>query len=96
MRFLVLYKFASGPLRVYGGLLDPLDEFRTLHLNSFVCRFYFTLLSILQLPLLFLDGDETLLELITTEDDGKGSLFSFTSSELCIEFRFILGQKIRL
>lgn len=68
-----------------------MDEFSTLDLSALVRRFDFTLLSIFQLPLLFLDGDETLLELIPPKDDGKGRLFSFTSSELGIEFRFTLG-----
>lgn len=61
MYFMCLYKLACSPLRVYRGLLDPLDEFSTLNLSTFVCRFYFALLPIFQLPLLFLDGDKTLL-----------------------------------
>jgi hypothetical protein len=92
----ILQPFPGRPDRKRRRGLEPRDEFITLDLDALVRRFYLGLLPVLQLPFLFLDGDETGLELVRSKDDNERHFISFTRCKLSWQFWFGLGQEVSL
>lgn len=76
--------------------MKPLDQSISLYLRPFVVRLNLHLLTIDQLPFLLLHGHKPRLQFVSAEYDGKWYFITFTRCELRRQFRFSLGQEIRL
>ena len=84
------------PLLECLSAFDPFYQLLSLYLRPLIFVLDFLFDSIDEVPLLLLDGDKTLLQLFSTEDDSKGNLVPFSSRELCGEFRFDFEQVVTL
>ena len=91
-----LQKLASRPPLVRWSVFEPTDQFGSFYFRALVCRLHFTLLAIDELPLLLFDCDKTLLELVSTQDDGEWDFVPLSRGELCRQLRLILKQEVGL
>ena len=57
----------TRPAEVRRRLLDPVDELLSLDLCALIRRLHFDLFPVDKLPLLFLDDDQALLQLVAAE-----------------------------
>src|SRR6267154_3402466 len=85
-----LDKSTTRPALIRRCLLDPINQFVSQHLHTLICRLDFCLLPIYELPLLFFNGHQTFLELITTQNNSKRDFVLFPSHELRSELRLLL------
>lgn len=91
-----LQQLAACPALERRCVLQPVDELGSLDFGALVIRLDLPLLSVYDLPLLFLDGDKALLELIAAENDREWHLVLLASSELRGQFWLVLVQEVRL
>ena len=78
------------------GILDPVDQLVSKDLCTLLLALNLDFLPVLELPLLFFDGDETGFEFVSTEDDSERNFILLPRRKLGWQLWLVLEREFGL